>query len=364
MNLRPSSLPPQLLGLATAVPPHVLDQSRASEFIGSIYGQRIAGYGALARVFASTGIERRYLAEPLEWFAQERGFTERSESYLRASCDIFREVVADALANAGLAAAAIDDVVMVSSTGIATPSIDARVLPEMGFRDDVHRLPVFGLGCAAGVTGLAIASRIARSRPGATVLLVTIELCSLAFRPDRATKKDLVSTALFGDGAAAAILRCGDDPGLVSLGGATEHLWANTLDMMGWSTDEVGLGVILSRSLPAFITREFRSEYDRAMARIDVDPASIERVVCHPGATRVLEAIESSMDLPAGALDSERSVMRDYGNMSSPTVLFVLERTIAEGFHGRAMLAAMGPGFTATFVEADVPRGSRGMAAA
>ncbi len=248
----------------------------------------------------------------------------------------------------------IDAVLTVSSTGIATPSLEARVLPRLGFRSDVRRIPIFGLGCAGGVSGFANATRIAASEPGTTVLLVTIELCTLAFRLDRAAKSDIVSAALFGDGAAAAIFRSGNGPAIGRAGGATEHLWENTIDIMGWSTDPAGLGVILSRSLPDFVAKNYRLEYDRAMERLGLTTDDIDRVVCHPGGTKVLEAIESSLDLPAGTFDLERTVMRDFGNMSSPTVLFVLERVLASGFHGPAMLAALGPGFTASFATLQV----------
>jgi alkylresorcinol/alkylpyrone synthase len=213
------------------------------------------------------------------------------------------------------------------------------------------------LGCAGGVSGFAHASRIAASEPGTTVLLVTLELCTLAFRMDRATKPDIVSAALFGDGAAAAILRCGDRPGIGSVGGATEHLWANTIDIMGWSTDPAGLGVILSRSLPDFVAQNYRLEYDRALERLGLAPADIDRVLCHPGGTKVLEAIETALAVPVGTLSVERSIMRDFGNMSSPTVLFVLERALAQGFTGTAMLAALGPGFTASFATLHVGNG-------
>lgn len=315
----------------------------------AFFGHRVARYEALSRVFSSTGIERRYSVEPLTWFGRSHEWSDRTASYMAGASRLFEEVVRKALSSAALDAGQIDTVITVSSTGIATPSLEACVLPGLGFRPDVRRIPIFGLGCAGGVSGFAIASRIAASEPGATVLLVTIELCTLAFRLDRATKPDIVAAALFGDGAAAAIFRCGAGPALGRVGGTTEHLWANTIDIMGWSTDQVGLGVILSRSLPDFVARNYRVEFDRAMKRLGLLPSDIGRVLCHPGGTKVLEAIERALDLPDGTLSVERSVMRDFGNMSSPTVLFVLERALAEGFEGTAVLAALGPGFTASF---------------
>jgi alkylresorcinol/alkylpyrone synthase len=340
---------PQLVSIATAVPDHVIEQEWAAELARIAFGERIAGYDALARVFASTGIERRYSVEPADWFSEAHDWPQRTAAYVAGATKLFGQAVAKALAAADLTAAEIDTVITVSSTGVATPSIEAHVLPLLGFRPDVRRIPIFGLGCAGGVAGFANASRIAASEPGTTVLLVTLELCTLAFRTDRATKADVISTALFGDGAAAAIFRCGRGPAIGRVGGATEHLWINTLDIMGWSTDEAGLGVILSRSLPTFIAGHYRAEYDRAMQRLGLAPADIGRVVCHPGGTRVLEAIETALELPVGSFTIERDIMRDFGNMSSPTVLFVLERTLAAGFTGLAVLAALGPGFTASF---------------
>ncbi len=312
-------------------------------------------FEALSKIFASTGIERRYSVEPFAWFEQSHDWPDRTLAYLNGAMSLFCNVVAKALASAGLDPSEIDTVVTASSTGIATPSLESRVLPRLGFRSDVRRVPVFGLGCAAGVTGTAIASRLAASEPGANVLLVNVELCTLAFRRDRATKADIVATALFGDGAAAAIFRSSHEvAGIATVIGSTEHLWAKSIDIMGWSTDPTGLGVILSRSLPAFIAKNYRTEFERAMERLALDPSKIARVIAHPGGTKVLESIEAALELQTGALDVERTIMRDFGNMSSPTVLFVLERALAAGVRGTSVLAAMGPGFTASFVRLEI----------
>jgi alkylresorcinol/alkylpyrone synthase len=215
---------PRLLALTTAVPNNILQQDRAFDYARVVFGDRIPGFETLSRVFASTGIDRRYTVEPLEWYKHAHNWPERTESYISGSCKLFETVVRNVLAAAVLHAAQIDAVITVSSTGVTTPGIEARMLPRLGFRTDVRRVPVFGLGCAGGVSGLALASRIAASEPGTAVLLVTIELCSLAFRPDRATKADIVSTALFGDGAAAAIVRCQVEPGIATVRGGGASL--------------------------------------------------------------------------------------------------------------------------------------------
>lgn len=223
------------------------------------------------------------------------------------------------------------------------------MLPKLGFRPDVIRVPVFGLGCAGGVSGFALAARLAAAQPRSTVLLVAIELCSLAFRIDRATKADVIAASLFADGAAAAIFSSGDGAG-PAIVGAAEHLWPETLDVMGWSVDEVGLGVALSRSLPSFVASRYRDVYDGAVTRMGLERGNVERVVCHPGGAKVLDALETALDVPTGTLDHERTVMRDFGNMSSPTALFVLERAMQAGLPPLAVFAALGPGFTASFV--------------
>ena len=168
--------------------------------------------------------------------------------------------------SAGLAPRDIDTIVTVSSTGIATPSLEARALSRMGFRSDVTRVPVFGLGCAGGVSGFSIAARLAEARPGTNILLVVIELCTLASRPDSLTKANIVATALFGDGAAACVLRAGDG-GLAEIEAAGEYTWPETLDLMGWDVDPQGFGVIFARAIPPFVEANLRVAVDDVLER-------------------------------------------------------------------------------------------------
>ena len=217
----------------------------------------------------------------------------------------------------------------------------------MGFRSDVERVPVFGLGCAGGVSGLAIADRLARARPGSTVLLVAIEICTAAFRMDQLTSANMVATALFGDGAAACVVRTGE-AGLARIEGAGEHLWPDSLDIMGWKVDPTGLGVIFDRAIPPFAEENVGAAVDGILARIGVERASVDRFTCHPGGAKVITALEATLRLDQGALDHERAVLEEYGNMSAPTVLFVLDRLAKQGLPRRTVLTALGPGFTCT----------------
>jgi alkylresorcinol/alkylpyrone synthase len=358
--LRDACDEPRLLALAPARAPFVLDQDDVIRRARTIFGSRMADFERIAKVFATTGIRTRQAAKPADWYETPRGWPERTQAYLDAGTALFIEAAEAALARAGLAAGAVDTVVTVSSTGIATPSLEARALTALGLRPDVRRVPVFGLGCAGGVTGLSLAARLARAEPGATILLVALELCTLAFRSDRVTKADLVATALFGDGAAAAVLRAGpasDADGIAApvVEFTHEHTWPDTLDIMGWSVDPVGFGVIFDRAIPPFVSEGYAGAAAGFLKAAGLRREAIDRFVCHPGGTKVVEAIEAALGLEPETLAVERAVLRDHGNMSAPTALFVLDRVLREGFTGRCVLSALGPGFTASFAALRVP---------
>ena len=352
---------PRLLALAPAPAPYVLDQENVIRRARNIFGSRMADFERIAKVFATTGIQTRQAAKPADWYETPRGWPERTQAYLEAGTALFIDAVEAVLARAGLAAGDVDTVVTVSSTGIATPSLEARASTELGLRPDVRRVPVFGLGCAGGVTGLSLAARLARAEPGATVLLVVLELCTLAFRSDRVTKADLVATALFGDGAAAAILRAGptapDADGFAApvVEFTHEHTWPDTLDIMGWSVDHVGFGVIFDRAIPPFVSEGYAGAVAGFLTTAALRREAIDRFVCHPGGTKVIAAIEAALGLEPETLAVERTILRDHGNMSAPTALFVLDRVLREGFTGRCVLSALGPGFTASFASLRVP---------
>ena len=337
----------QLLSLSTAVPENVLLQSDIAAAMMQTHPEVFARSVAMSGIFASLGISTRNSARPLDWYLTQRGWPERSATYVETAGNLFVEVANKALDAAGCRADEVDTVVYISTSGIAAPSVDAVVHQRMGFRSDVERVPVFGLGCAGGVSGLAVASRLAQARPGSIVLMVTVELSTLAFRLDRTDKASLISAALFGDGAAACVISTGAT-GIATIEGAGEHLWPNTLDVMGWSIDPVGFGVVLRPDVPSFAATNLKPAVDTILAKIGIASERVDRFVCHPGGTKIVESIERSFGLDQGSLDHERGVLTDHGNMSAPTVLFILKRAIAKGLPARAALVAMGPGFTAS----------------
>jgi alkylresorcinol/alkylpyrone synthase len=338
-----------LVSLATSVPPHVFLQKDVLAAAWNVFGSRFPEFGRFSSIFSNTGIVKRHGVKPFDWYLEPRGWPERTEAFLGGAEALFVDVAEKALASANLAGSDIDTVVTVCSTGIATPSLEARVARQMGFRSDVTRVPVFGLGCAGGASGLSIASRLAQSRPGTNVLLVTIELCTLALRLDELTKANIVAISLFGDGAAAIVLRAGDG-GATQIEDVGEHLWPDTLGIMGWSVDPEGFGVIFRRTIPDFVLSHLNPAVVQILARMRLSMADIDRFICHPGGAKVVSALETALALDQGSLGHERQIIADYGNMSSPTILFVLEQARAKGLPARSLLTALGPGFTASCV--------------
>jgi len=338
-----------LLGLSTARPPHDLPQDAVAEVAREVFEPQFPEFSRMAPVFRTAGVRCRQTVMPMDWYLEPRNWPERSAAYLEGGVELFAQAAEAALADAGFSGADVDVIVTVSSTGIATPSLEARAMTRLGFRPDAMRVPVFGLGCAGGASGLALAAHLAAARPGALVLFVCVELCSLAFRTDEPSKADIVATALFGDGAAACVLRSGED-GFARVEGSGEHTWPDTLDIMGWRVDPTGLGVIFAQAIPPFARRNLRPAIDAILDAQGLSVADVDRFICHPGGMKVMQALEGALELGQGALDHEREVLADHGNMSAPTVLYVLDRVRRSGMPRRSVLTALGPGFTASTV--------------
>jgi alkylresorcinol/alkylpyrone synthase len=338
----------RLASLETAVPPHILETAHVVKQAKRIFARFGDEFERMLPVFINTGIDRRYSACPDEWFDQNNDWPERTKQFTSCATSLFKEASSKAIAAAGIEAKQVDAIITISSTGIATPTIEARAMHEMGFRDDVMRVPVFGLGCAGGVTGLSLASRMATGMPGKTILLCVIELCTLAFRPDEMTKSNVIATALFGDGAAAAIIRDTGEGPIIEYTG--EHTWPGTLDVMGWRVDPDGFGAIFSRSIPDLALNDLRPAADGFLNRNEKTFRDVDHYSFHPGGTKVIQALETAFELAEGQLQNERKILAGYGNMSAPTVLFVLKEALAQPWSGRRFIGSLGPGFTASFM--------------
>ncbi|HET6276621.1 MAG TPA: 3-oxoacyl-[acyl-carrier-protein] synthase III C-terminal domain-containing protein [Candidatus Cybelea sp.] len=338
----------RILAVASAVPPFELDQSDVIRRIELALGPRSREIVRLLPMFGNTGIERRYSCVPIEWYERLHEWPERNQVYLDSAIDLLEKATRRVLERAERRPEQIDAIVVVSTTGIATPSLDALLMDRMGLRRTVQRLPIFGLGCAGGAIGLARAAAIARMQPGALVLFLVVELCALCFRRDDFSKSNIVATALFGDGAAAALISTeSDGPKIV---GSGEYTWPDSLDVMGWEVTREGFKAIFSRDIPELVTTKLHDVVVDFLAKRDLTLSDVDAFICHPGGAKVLDALESAFELETGALEMARAVLRDYGNMSAATVMFVLEQAIADSKSWkRALVSALGPGFTAGF---------------
>ncbi|HXC56479.1 MAG TPA: hypothetical protein VNU97_14370 [Rhizomicrobium sp.] len=338
---------PRLLALKSAVPSYVLEQPDVAIRAGALF-QKSRDMARLMPVFENTGIDRRYSCVPIEWYSEPHGWTDRNALYIENSVALFEKLTLELLDQAGLKRQDIDAIVVSSTTGIATPSLDALVIEKLGLRRDIRRLPIFGLGCAGGVVGLTRAAELAKAHPGSRVLFLVVELCALTFRKADTSKSNIVATALFGDGAAGAILST-DGKGPV-LGPGGEYTWPNSLGIMGWDVEEDGLKAVFSQSIPALVANDFKPILHNYLAANDLRLGDVDGFACHPGGAKVLDALEDAFGIARGALVESRGVLRDFGNMSAVTALFVLERMDWRDTARKTLMTALGPGFSAVFL--------------
>jgi alkylresorcinol/alkylpyrone synthase len=346
--------PVRLLGLGTAVPDHEVDQERAKCLVRTMFADSFDGVDRFVGVFDRSGVHSRNFVVPPSWFDEEHDFGERNDRYRTEAFTLSARAAEKAIDTAGIDPTSIGAVIFVSSTGVATPSLDARLVEHLGLAcHGTRRTAVFGHGCAGGVGGLGQALEWATAHPERCALLVATELCSLAFRRGAATKTDLVAASLFADGSAAAVLGRRDGGDAPVLVGAGSTLWPDTANVMGWDIDARGLGVVLSRSVPVLVRREFRASAEAACRRHGLSVDDIAHHIFHPGGAGVLDALADSLELEPDHLRWSARVLHDHGNMSAPTALFVLERFLTED-GGRpgdiGLISAMGPGFAAEHV--------------
>jgi alkylresorcinol/alkylpyrone synthase len=346
---------PRLTALATAVPPHRLDQSNVVERVEQLFG-RSPDFERLISVYANSGIRCRYSVMPFEWFDEPHDWPERNRAYLAGALELLESAAGRALDRAGVGLEDVGAIVTVSTTGIATPALDAMLMGRMGFPRHTERLPIFGLGCAGGALGLGKAATLAASMPHKVVLFLVVELCTLQFRRDDLSRSNIVATALFGDGAAAAVLRGdgqGAGPRVVAHG---EHTWPESLDIMGWDVAEDGLKAIFSRDIPRLVTAELAPVVHDFLGRNGTALGDIARFICHPGGPKVIDAYEAVFGAGFAGVAEARRSLADFGNMSAASVMFVLDQVLAQPPDGgRALLTALGPGFSAGFVVLDTP---------
>ncbi len=346
-----TSLPVAIHSVATAYPPYCFRQADVMAKATEVFGHRPELMQRMAKSYGNAGVKQRNSCVPLEWYATAHGWPERAQLFEENALRLLTEAGRKALEAAHVAPQDIAATVTVSSTGIVTPSLDSLLQGPLGLAPRVQRLPIFGLGCAGGVIGLSRAAAMARAMPGQWILFLCTELCGLTFRPSDDSKANIIGTTIFGDGAAAIVLRAAgthadNDRPRATIHAWGEHTWPNTRDIMGWRIEDDGLGVVFSRSIPNLVREEMRGVTDVFLAAHGFTQKDVDGLIVHPGGEKVLEAMEACYDLPPGGLTDARAVLADHGNMSAVTVLAVLERVLEKGAAGRHLMTALGPGFS------------------
>ena len=340
---------PRIVKVATAVPEYQVDQSAAVEFARSHFNGRLRDLNRLLPIFANSGIKTRYFCRPVEWMLQPHSLEERNEAYVRCATELSAVAALKLIEQNKMTPEDFDYIIYVNSTGLATPSIDARLINKLNLRRDIHRTPIWGLGCAGGAAGLSHAYRYLLGHPKGKVLLIATELCGLTFLADDYSKSNLVATALFSEGSAAVFIVCDEfhSQGLEIIG-TRSTFYPDSLEVMGWNVVSKGLQVVFAKRIPDIVEEHAAKDVGDFLTDHALSLTDISAFLLHPGGTKVLKAYEKALDMSDNELALSREILDDYGNISSATVLFVLERYMSQHNRdngGYGLISALGPGF-------------------
>ncbi|MFC0622883.1 type III polyketide synthase [Kribbella deserti] len=337
-----------------ALPPYRYAQHELTDAFASLCLPDGASHGVLKRVHANAGVSYRHLALPLEEFIALKDFGAANDAWIASAVDLGAEAVAAALDQAGLTVADVDLLMFTTVTGLAAPSIDARVAARLGLREDVRRLPLFGLGCVGGAAGVARVHDYLKAWPGQVGVLLSVELCSLTLQRDDASMPNLVAGALFGDGATAVVMTGAEHPAArgPSVLATRSRLYPDSERVMGWDVGAGGFRVVLGAEVPDVVRKYLGGDVPAFLADHGLSVPEIAAWVCHPGGPKVLEAVAETLALRPGALDLTWQSLDAVGNLSSSSVLQVLGATIATGPEPGTpgLMLAMGPGFCSELV--------------
>lgn len=353
---------PAVLSAGHAFPPHAVPQALLGEAVARLLGGRIPGLdeSRIREVFAHSRIERRRFMMPLDWYLSPRPPAERARVFRENGLELMAAASSSALDRAGLDPASVDHVIFVTTTGLSTPSLDSHLILRLGMRPSTTRIPIWGLGCAGGAAAISRARDYCLAHPRGHVLIVALECCSLTFLPEDLSKKNVVAMSLFADGSAAVLV--GGDEAASSAPRITatrSHLFPRTDRLMGWDVTDHGLRLVLAPELPEFVRRQTPPLVDEFLRAHDLSRRDLGALIVHPGGARVIDAIRDALAPQDGALALTEDILREYGNVSSVSVLLVLERWLARpaAENSRyALLAAFGPGFSAEFALLEAAR--------
>lgn len=339
----------RIIGAGSAFPRNSYQQQAITSALKEAWQSQMDHPGVLDRIHARCGVERRNLVLPLEAYGGVNSWGQANDLWIESAQTLGRDAICRAITPMGIRPRDLDALYFVSVTGVASPSIDARLVNRMGLSPNIKRVPMFGLGCVAGAAGLARAADYVRAFPDQIAVVLSVELCSLTWQRGDLSMANMISTGLFGDGAAAAVVAGRDTdfqgPEVVA---TRSVFYPESEQVMGWNISETGFHIVLSPDVPKVIRENLGADVDSFLEDSGLRRSDIASWIIHTGGPKVLEAVEDSLDLPPGALHVSWECLRQVGNLSSASVLVVLEEVLA---HRRSepgtysILAAMGPGF-------------------
>ncbi|GAA4105063.1 type III polyketide synthase [Mucilaginibacter panaciglaebae] len=345
---------PHIAATSTIDLPYKTKQQDVKQQAKELFSANFPQTDRLIFAFDNTEIITRNFCKPLSYYTKQNTFEQRNNDYIEIALNYSVQAVEDCIRKAGISKDDITDIVFVSTTGLATPSLDALIVNKMHLNQHVNRSPLWGLGCGGGVSGMAKANMAAIANPNAVVLLVAVELCSLTLIKTDYSKSNFIGSSLFSDGIAASIIK-GDNyhqqNNKVAYVAASSKLYYDSLEVMGWDFHDTGFKVLFSKDIPTFIHENVGADITEFLTKQNLQLNDIKSFIFHPGGKKVLDAYAEALQVEGDFLNKTRAVMNDNGNMSSATVLYVLERFIREGFEdGYGLMMAMGPGFSSEMV--------------
>lgn len=345
---------PSLVAVSKIDFPYKASQQTVKDFARNVFASSFPDIRRLLPVFENTQITTRNLCKPLDYYSNIHTFEEQNREFIRLALEYSIKAVRESVSLAGISENEITDMVFISTTGLATPSLDALIINEMRLNQHINRMAIFGLGCGGGVSGFAKACTLAKANPQAVVLLVTVELCSLTFLRNDYSKSNFVGSSLFADGVAACLV-VGDkyknaQGNKINFVASESKLYYDSLNIMGWDFTGDGFKVLFSSGIPALIAQHVKEDVTSFLARYNLSLPAVKNYIFHPGGKKVLGAYEEALAAEGDFLQTSREVMKEYGNMSSATVLYVLERFLREHRKGYGLMMSMGPGFSSEMV--------------
>ncbi len=334
-----------------------LRQDETKKFAGFLFGEVYPNIDKLSEVFDNSGIEKRNFCVPLDYFQRDKSFEEKNNLFKETALKYSLDSIRNNLSVAGISFSSITDIIFINTTGLSTPSLDASIINSLKLNPYINRYPVWGLGCAGGVSGIAKANTITNANPDAVILLIAVELCSLTFRRNDFSKSNFVATSLFSDGIASLVILGSNSAKNykssfdVEIIDSQSRLYYDSEDVMGWEFLDDGFKVVFSKDIPAIIKNNVKGDIESFLSKNNLKITDIKNFIAHPGGAKIIQAYTDALDLNPEMLTHSKSVLRDYGNMSSVSVLYVLERFLSESFEdGYGLMVSLGPGFSSELV--------------